>query len=73
MQYHPEAAAGPHDAGYLFDRFADLMLPAPPPLIMHAGAIMRVAVIRHGRMIAPTCMISAPCMISASADEGGEG
>ena len=29
VQYHPEAAAGPHDAGYLFDRFADLMLPAP--------------------------------------------
>jgi carbamoyl-phosphate synthase small subunit len=23
VQYHPEAAAGPHDAGYLFDRFAD--------------------------------------------------
>jgi carbamoyl-phosphate synthase small subunit len=26
VQYHPEAAAGPHDAAYLFDRFADLML-----------------------------------------------
>lgn len=25
VQYHPEAAAGPHDAGYLFDRFAELM------------------------------------------------
>ena len=25
MQYHPEAAAGPHDADYLFDRFVDLM------------------------------------------------
>ena len=25
MQFHPEAAAGPHDAGYLFDRFVDLM------------------------------------------------
>jgi carbamoyl-phosphate synthase small subunit len=25
VQYHPEAAAGPHDAGYLFDRFADLL------------------------------------------------
>ncbi len=22
VQYHPEAAAGPHDAAYLFDRFA---------------------------------------------------
>ena len=25
VQYHPEAAAGPHDAGYLFDRFGSLM------------------------------------------------
>ncbi|WP_121035217.1 glutamine-hydrolyzing carbamoyl-phosphate synthase small subunit [Terracoccus luteus] len=25
VQYHPEAAAGPHDAGYLFDRFTQLM------------------------------------------------
>lgn len=25
VQYHPEAAAGPHDATYLFDRFCDLM------------------------------------------------
>jgi carbamoyl-phosphate synthase small subunit len=25
VQYHPEAAAGPHDAAYLFDRFAHLM------------------------------------------------
>ena len=25
VQYHPEAAAGPHDALYLFDRFTALM------------------------------------------------
>ncbi|MEU8543525.1 glutamine-hydrolyzing carbamoyl-phosphate synthase small subunit [Streptomyces sp. NPDC048717] len=25
VQYHPEAAAGPHDAAYLFDRFVTLM------------------------------------------------
>ena len=25
VQYHPEAAAGPHDAASLFDRFCDLM------------------------------------------------
>jgi carbamoyl-phosphate synthase small subunit len=25
VQYHPEAAAGPHDAAYLFDRFCDLL------------------------------------------------
>ncbi|WP_258723167.1 glutamine-hydrolyzing carbamoyl-phosphate synthase small subunit [Cellulomonas sp. NS3] len=29
VQYHPEAAAGPHDAAYLFDRFLDLMRGAP--------------------------------------------
>ncbi|CAH0176653.1 Carbamoyl-phosphate synthase small chain [Microbacterium sp. Bi121] len=26
VQYHPEAAAGPHDANYLFDRFAELVI-----------------------------------------------
>lgn len=26
VQYHPEAAAGPHDASYLFDAFLDLMV-----------------------------------------------
>jgi len=25
VQYHPEASPGPHDAGYLFDRFVDSM------------------------------------------------
>jgi len=25
VQYHPEAAAGPHDANDLFDKFVDLM------------------------------------------------
>jgi carbamoyl-phosphate synthase small subunit len=26
VQYHPEAAAGPHDANHLFDRFRDMVL-----------------------------------------------
>ena len=26
VQYHPEAAAGPHDANYLFDRFRDMVI-----------------------------------------------
>jgi carbamoyl-phosphate synthase small subunit len=26
VQYHPEAAAGPHDADYLFDRFRDMII-----------------------------------------------
>jgi carbamoyl-phosphate synthase small subunit len=26
VQYHPEASPGPHDANYLFHRFADLMV-----------------------------------------------
>jgi carbamoyl-phosphate synthase small subunit len=25
VQYHPESAAGPHDAEYLFDQFVDLI------------------------------------------------
>jgi carbamoyl-phosphate synthase small subunit len=38
VQYHPEAAAGPHDAAYLFDRFCDLMSAADPsPTARHAG------------------------------------
>lgn len=27
VQYHPEAAAGPHDSDYLFDRFLEKMMP----------------------------------------------
>ncbi|HEY6739178.1 MAG TPA: gamma-glutamyl-gamma-aminobutyrate hydrolase family protein, partial [Actinopolymorphaceae bacterium] len=30
VQYHPEAAAGPHDAAYLFDRFTALIGPEKP-------------------------------------------
>ena len=29
VQYHPEASPGPHDARYLFQRFADLMAGVP--------------------------------------------
>jgi len=25
VQYHPEAAPGPHDASYFFEQFADLI------------------------------------------------
>ena len=30
VQYHPEAAAGPHDSSYLFGRFLDLIHSAAP-------------------------------------------
>ena len=30
VQYHPEAAAGPHDSEYLFDRFIELMSASAP-------------------------------------------
>ncbi len=30
VQYHPEAAAGPHDSAYLFDRFVDMMAARVP-------------------------------------------
>ncbi|WP_372733473.1 glutamine-hydrolyzing carbamoyl-phosphate synthase small subunit [Nocardioides sp.] len=41
VQYHPEAAAGPHDASYLFDRFVQLMSgldDAPSSLLDHQEA-----------------------------------
>ncbi len=31
VQYHPEAAAGPHDSAYLFDRFTELMIAQRAP------------------------------------------
>jgi carbamoyl-phosphate synthase small subunit len=33
VQYHPEAAAGPHDASYLFDRFVSLMEKYPRKVV----------------------------------------
>ena len=43
VQYHPEAAAGPHDAGYLFDRFVDLMAGSGPTAGAGAGPIAGAA------------------------------
>jgi carbamoyl-phosphate synthase small subunit len=34
VQYHPEAAAGPHDANYLFDRFIALMEKYPRKVVI---------------------------------------
>jgi carbamoyl-phosphate synthase small subunit len=31
VQYHPEASPGPHDAGYLFDAFMEMMKTRRPP------------------------------------------
>jgi carbamoyl-phosphate synthase small subunit len=33
VQYHPEAAAGPHDAAYLFDQFVDVMTKYPRTMV----------------------------------------
>jgi carbamoyl-phosphate synthase small subunit len=38
VQYHPEAAPGPHDARYLFGAFRDLMLAHPTPAAGSTGA-----------------------------------
>jgi carbamoyl-phosphate synthase small subunit len=38
VQYHPEAAAGPHDAAYLFDRFIELMADTKKAAAPTAGA-----------------------------------
>lgn len=35
VQYHPEAAAGPHDASYLFDRFIEVMEQYPQKVGSH--------------------------------------
>ncbi|MFJ8940117.1 glutamine-hydrolyzing carbamoyl-phosphate synthase small subunit [Streptomyces sp. NPDC102365] len=37
VQYHPEAAAGPHDAAYLFDRFTSLMNTASTNTVQMEG------------------------------------
>jgi carbamoyl-phosphate synthase small subunit len=44
VQYHPEAAAGPHDAAYLFDRFVGLLTnPAAwPPAIKTAATTAQI-------------------------------
>ncbi|MCL1872062.1 MAG: glutamine-hydrolyzing carbamoyl-phosphate synthase small subunit [Promicromonosporaceae bacterium] len=41
VQYHPEAAAGPHDSAYLFDRFVELMQTSAPVAVpAHALAAL---------------------------------
>jgi carbamoyl-phosphate synthase small subunit len=37
VQYHPEAAAGPHDSAYLFDRFVELMTTRRPVTVPDAA------------------------------------
>jgi len=54
VQYHPEAAAGPHDAAYLFDRFVELL--EPPKL--------------SARRDAPASLSADNSAISAKAAEG---
>jgi carbamoyl-phosphate synthase small subunit len=39
VQYHPEAAAGPHDAAYLFERFIHLMQGAQEPVNPADGGV----------------------------------
>jgi carbamoyl-phosphate synthase small subunit len=50
VQYHPEAAAGPHDAGHLFDRFVDLMITPHLPGRDHALLAGRDHALRAGSM-----------------------
>ncbi len=55
VQFHPEAAAGPHDAGYLFDRFVDLM-------VEDTGKVPR-------RVPDPTRRVVAPAPVGAPVAE----
>ena len=49
VQYHPEAAAGPHDAADLFDRFVELM--DEGPLMPRRDDIKHVLVIGSGPIV----------------------
>ncbi|MCE9590911.1 MAG: glutamine-hydrolyzing carbamoyl-phosphate synthase small subunit [Planctomycetes bacterium] len=49
VQYHPEAAPGPHDARYLFDCFIDMMTSGKSP----TGEQMDTAQRRRNRLDAP--------------------
>jgi carbamoyl-phosphate synthase small subunit len=44
VQYHPEAAAGPHDSAYLFDRFVELMT-TREPVTVPADALAGLAAV----------------------------
>jgi carbamoyl-phosphate synthase small subunit len=37
VQYHPEASPGPHDSGYLFDAFVEMMRTKRPPAAVLRG------------------------------------
>ncbi len=41
VQYHPEAAAGPHDANHLFDRFREMVVEGLPPIPVNEDAAVR--------------------------------
>ena len=58
VQYHPEAAPGPHDARYLFGAFRDLML-AIPPQPPAPGSL-------SGQGRAQTCHAATTCTRSSS-------
>ena len=55
VQYHPEAAAGPHDAADLFDRFVDLMqarrIRREGPLMPRRDDLRHVLVIGSGPIV----------------------
>jgi carbamoyl-phosphate synthase small subunit len=61
VQYHPEAAAGPHDAAYLFDRFVDMMAARrthdrslAEPVEAAREATLRQALLRQAQEPGPT-------------------
>ncbi len=49
VQYHPEAAAGPHDAAYLFDRFVRAHA-GRCPMNKHAGVELGLSARSIGRL-----------------------
>ena len=47
VQYHPEAAAGPHDSAYLFDRFIQMMQSRQPVAVVDAQGHVTVPSTGH--------------------------
>jgi carbamoyl-phosphate synthase small subunit len=71
VQYHPEAAAGPHDAAYLFDRFVDLMAGSASAGLPGAGTAAKPSGGAPRRLPPDPSTTAAPAPVRPSESEGG--
>ncbi|MDR2722253.1 MAG: glutamine-hydrolyzing carbamoyl-phosphate synthase small subunit [Cellulomonadaceae bacterium] len=68
VQYHPEAAAGPHDSTYLFDRFVDMMTARRPVTV--PGAVLASLTGETSTTTSTTAAHATDSAAAASAQEG---